>query len=149
MIPRMLDPQSLGAIRGLVSTNYRGRNELTAAAEVIDDKTQEGVCRRLADVLGGHAADLQQVLIACGEPPVNITEIEPARELQLFDIAKRNGGDGQVIRAVENCEQAVKRDYRVAVENIANAEARRMMQRQISDVELSVHVLQSMRLAVS
>lgn len=145
MVPRELDKQTLEAIRRLVEANYVGRDMLYAAAEMMDDDTRDSVCRRLAEFLAGHAAELQQILMGCGAKPVEIEDIPAVAELVLFDLVKANRGEAGVIEAAECCEQSVEEKYDQAVDDAQNSEAQAIMERQKKDVEFGEQVLRTMR----
>jgi hypothetical protein len=65
-----LDQSTLVKFQELIEVNFTGRAELYAAADSLEDKARQQVCRRLADHLAaGHAVELQQLLTACGVHP--------------------------------------------------------------------------------
>jgi hypothetical protein len=144
MVPYALDANTLAAIRRLVESNYVGRDELYAAADVLDNDARQSVCRRLAEFLAAHAAELQQILLGCHAKPVEIEDIPVVAEHGLFDILKARGGSAGVIAAAERCEHAVKEEYDRAVEATADDRAKGVLHRQRKDVEFGEQVLHVM-----
>lgn len=60
---RNLDNETLAKIQGLVEVRFSGRDKLYSVASHLDDSQRSSVCRKLADHLAGHAAELQQILL--------------------------------------------------------------------------------------
>lgn len=144
MTLRGLDQVTLAEIQKLVEANFAGRDELYAAAGKLDDEARKQVCRKLADHLGGHAAELQQVLLAHGTEPVGPSEI-PALADALFDLVKATRGPSGVIGAAEKCEHDVKEEYDCAIDAAASKDAEELLHKQREEVEFGEQVLRSMK----
>ena len=80
-MPTKLDAKILSEIQKLIEGNFTGRDELYAAAESMDDRSRERICRRLAEHLAANAIELQQLLKESG--------VEPAGPLDMQSIAPR------------------------------------------------------------
>ena len=76
MSPTQLNRIALRKIQELIEANFAGRDELQAAAESLDDDARQRVCRRLANHLASHAAELQQIVTACGAEPAGPLDME-------------------------------------------------------------------------
>ena len=144
MTLRGLDQVTLTEIQKLVEANFAGRDELHAAAEKLDDEARKQVCRRLADHLGGHAAELQQVLLAHGAEPVGPGDI-PALADALFDLVKATRGPSGVIGTAEECEHDVKEEYDRAIDAASSKDAEGLLRKQRDEVEFGEKVLRSIK----
>ena len=56
-----LNEKSRRAVQKLIESSYAGRDELCAAAELLESGWRSHVCRRLGQLVAGHAAQLQQI----------------------------------------------------------------------------------------
>jgi hypothetical protein len=101
MLPTQhFDQMTLQHVRKLILGNFATRDELYASAEALDDDAVAEICRRLADGLGGNAADLQQLLMISGEQPAEPQEADRvARQLQeiVTEIPEERHGQSAVL----------------------------------------------------
>jgi hypothetical protein len=144
MRPTEFDETTLAKIRELVEANFGSRDELYAAADSLDGEDRERVCRRLAEHLAGHAAELQQLLAASrSDPagPLDIDEIVAA----LFESIKAQRGTVGVLKAAERTQRDLKRGYDRAIEETSAQEAEGLLRSQRDAVEFGERVLRSMK----
>ena len=143
MPPTKPDRKALEKIQKLIEANFAGRDELQAAAESLDDEARQRVCRQLADHLAGHAAELQQIVTACGAEPTGPLDLESIASA-LFDLAKMNSGERGVLKAVAEGEDNLKADYDRAIDAVSDQETEDMLRRQRDEVEFGEQVLRGM-----
>jgi uncharacterized protein (TIGR02284 family) len=138
-----LNREALDQIQKLIEANFSGRDELYAAARSLDHEARRKVCRRLAEHLAGHAAELQQIVTACGvqaASPLDVDEIAYA----LFELARVNRGETGVLEAAAEGEQNLRQDYDQALDEVSNPAAENMLRRQRRGVEFGEQVLRGM-----
>jgi uncharacterized protein (TIGR02284 family) len=143
MLPTELRPEDLGKFQELIEANFTGRDELYAAARSMDDEARQQVCRRLAEHLAGHAAELQQIVAASGSDPAEPLDVEPIAEA-LFELAKMNHGERGVIDSAIEGERNLRKEYDRAIEDTSNPEATNTLHRQRDDVEFGEQILRGM-----
>ena len=144
MRPTELDKTTLAKIRELVEANFGSRDELYAAADSLDDEDRERVCRRLAEHLAGHAAELQQVLAASRSDPAGPLDIDEI-VVALFESIKAQRGAAGVLEAAEEAQRDLKRGYDRAIEETPAQEAEGLLRSQRDEVEFGERVLRSMK----
>jgi uncharacterized protein (TIGR02284 family) len=144
MLPHKLDDTTLRKLQELVEANFAGRDELYAAADSLNDEDRKRVCRRLAEHLAGHAAELQQILAACGADPAGPLDIHATAD-KLFELAKASRGADGVLDVAESCEKNLKQEYDRAIQDTPNQEAEAMLQGQRDDVEFGEQVMRCMK----
>jgi hypothetical protein len=144
MRPRTLDEKTLAEIRKLVEANFGNRDELYVAADSLDDEDRERVCRRLAEHLAGHAAELQQVLAASGSDPAGPLDIDDI-VTALFESIKAQRGVAGVLEAAEEAQRDLKRGYDRAIEETPAQEAEGLLRGQRDAVDFGERVLRSMK----
>ncbi len=138
-----LNQEAMGRIQKLIEANFTGRDELYAAAQSLDDEARRRVCRRLADHLAGHAAELQQIVTACGVPPAEPLDTESMAHA-LFELAKMNHGEQGVLDAAAHGEQNLKDEYERAIDATSDRRTESVLHRQKKDVTLGEEVLRGM-----
>lgn len=143
MRPMELNQEALSKIQELIKGNFTGRDELYAAAESLDDDARRRVCRRLAEHLAGHAADLQQIVIASGVDPAGPLDMEAIANA-LFDVAKANRGDAGVLGAVAEGERNLKDEYDRAIDATNDPHGEDLLRRQRGEVDFAENVLRDM-----
>lgn len=146
MLPNELDDATLRKLQTLVEANFTGRDELYAAAKSLNDEDRKNVCRKLAEHLAGHAAELQQILAACGADPAGPLDTHALAE-SLFDLTKATRGAHGVLHAAESCERILKQEYDQAIQATGDREAEALLQKQRDDVEFGEQVLRGMKKA--
>ena len=136
----------LSKIEELVRANYTGRDELYVAAKALEDDDHREVCRRLADHLAGHAAELQQILLANGGPALQPSDFYSIAE-EIVESAKERKGTPGVLKVAEGYEKQVKDQYDSAINETPddNREAKALLERQRGNVEFGEKVLRSIR----
>ena len=148
MTPYHLNQTTLAKIRELIEANFAVRDELYAAAESLDDEARKKVCRRLADHLGGHAAELQQILLSTNSDVVDVADVDFVdyiAEQTFLTMVRELHGSARVIAAVEQSERNLKGKYDEALQSVPEREAEGVLERQRSDVEFGEQVLHCMQ----
>ena len=143
MTLRLMDRSTLPCLQELIRVNFAARDELYAAAGSVDDEGYRVICQRLADQLAGHAAELQQVVLANEGDPGDCGETYLTAET-LFNAVKCDRGEVGVIAAAEDCERRVRQRYNRAIESTSDLEVAGLLRRQCNNVEFGEHVLRSM-----
>jgi uncharacterized protein (TIGR02284 family) len=138
-----LNPRTLDTIQQLISANFAGRDELYAAASSLNNEARQSVCRRLAELLAGHAVELQQILTASGEHPVGPLDVNSLAQA-LFESAKRSRGEPGVLDAAAEREHTLKADYDRALDDLSHSQAENVLKRQREDVKFGEDVLRGM-----
>lgn len=144
MRPVQLDETTLAGIRELVEANFGSRDELYAAAASVDDEDRQRVCRRLAEHLAGHAAELQQVLAASGTDPAGPLDIDDI-VVALFESIKAQRGAAAVVEAAEETQRDLKRGYDRAIKETPSQQAEGLLRGQRDQVDFGERVLRSMK----
>ena len=142
MRPTNLDSRTLSNIQKLIESNFKGRDELYAAAESVDSESRERICQRLAEHLAANAIELQQIVTASGVQPAGPLDTE-AIAYELFDLVKLNRGEAGVLDAAAKSERSLKKDYDVAIDRTADREAEALLRKQRADVEFGEQVLRN------
>ena len=149
MLPAQhVDQMTLQRVREMIRGNFATRDRLYASAEALDDDALAEICRRLADGLGGNAADLQQLLMIAGEQPAEPNEADKvARQLQeiVTDMLEDRHGQSAVLSEAASAEQRLKREYDNAIDATPNNEVKGLLRRQREDVAFGETVLQKVR----
>ena len=102
------------------------------------------VCRKLADHLAGHAAELQQLLLANGGDHIEPLDMYSVAEA-FFTAAKRREGEAGVLSVAEECERIVKERFDEVIEVTKRDDTAAMLERQRDDIEFGERVLQTMQ----
>jgi uncharacterized protein (TIGR02284 family) len=147
MQPHTLSPATLANIQELIESNYAGRDELYAAVETLDDDARKNVCRRLAEHLGGHAAELEQILLSNGDErfdPTSVEFIDHLSERMFLKIVKDQQGEANVLKAIEQCERNLKEKYDQMLRSTPESEAVGILERQRDEVEFGEQILHTM-----
>lgn len=149
MLPAQdVDQMTMQRVRELVRGNFATRDELYAAAEALDDDAIAEICRRLADDLGGNAADLQQLLLIAGQQPPEPTDGDKlARRLQeiVIELLDERHGQTIVLTEAEAAEQQLKQVYDSAIEATPNDQVEGLLRTQREDVAFGETVLHKMQ----
>ncbi len=128
-----LDDATRTVVERLADATFAGRDELCAAADQCAEDAPRGLCRATADRLGGHGAELQQVLLAHGvEPTIPEDKLGPASE-RFARVAAQRGTFGLMV-AAEGCAIDIEKEYNRALRVAAGAEIRGMLAKQRTDV---------------
>jgi len=143
MPPIELNQDTLARIQELIEGNFTGRDELYAAAESLDDQARRHVCRRLAEFLAGHAADLQQIVIASGAEPAGPLDMQSIADA-LFEMAKTKRGEPGVLGVVAEGERKLKESYDRAIDATDDRKGEDLLRRQREGVEFGEKVLRDM-----
>lgn len=144
MVPRQVDRATRDTLTRLIRTNYRARDEMYAVAEALNDADQQRVCRRLAEYLAGHAAELQQVLLACAEDTVRVEEVPEERHAELFQMIRSREDAAGMLRVAERCERALKEEYDRAVDGVRSRYTKAILLRQRMETRISEQVVRAM-----
>ena len=146
MLPTQnIDSMTLQKVRELVRSNFAARDELYAAAEELDDEALSGICRRLADDLGGNAADLQQLLMVEGQSPAEPDGVvRRLQEIVIETLASRHGPN-TVLAEAEAAEQQLKEDYDSVIEATPDDQVEGLLRSQREDVAFGATVLRKVR----
>ncbi len=137
-IPR--DRTTLNELQELLRVLYRRRDELYAVAVLlqVDDHTR--ICCRLADQLGGHAADLEQIIIANGVRPV-----APSSTKHSSDLHERMASEGRsALATAEQFEHDMSQHYDRTIECVADREVEGLLCKQRDEIEFGVCVLRNL-----
>jgi uncharacterized protein (TIGR02284 family) len=140
MTLRLMDRATLPCLQNLIQANFAGRDRLYAAAGALEDKAQKTVCRRLADQLADHAAELQQVVLANAGDPGDCDETYLAAEV-LFDEIRQGCGEPGVIRTAGDYEREMKQSYDAAIESTSDREVQGLLRRHRDNIEFGEYVL--------
>jgi hypothetical protein len=138
-----LNDQNLDTIQCLIEANRECRDELYAAAELLDDEPGKNVCRRLAEYLAGHVVDLQQLVIACDTAPAEPQDVELLPNL-LFHLAKDVQGESGVLDVAAEGARELVEDYDDALEEVSDSPTWSILLKQRARVDLSEHILHTM-----
>jgi uncharacterized protein (TIGR02284 family) len=145
---RNIDQPTRRQVRDLIRGNFATRDELYAAAKVLNDDDLAGICRRLADKLGGHAAHLQQLLMASGtepfDPPSRDELVQHLQEM-VIDMLDQRHGQRAVLGQVKAAEQKLKEEYDEAIDAVSNVEIKGVLLRQREEVAFGEALLTKMQ----
>jgi hypothetical protein len=129
----LFDNETQALVQRLADANFAGRDELCAAAEVCEEASHRRLCRSVADRLGGHAAELQQLLLAHGiEPIVPSDMFGPANEV-FARVAADQGTVGIMITA-QGCTLDIEEEYDRALQTVTDTDIRGILARQRAQV---------------
>ena len=136
-------PRSASTIDGLkelVEVLLRRRDELYSIAKLLTDQDQMLICRRIADQLGGHAADLLQVIAASGGRAG--TSDEPSKLESRRDAAVTQGH--LALATAAEFESELRARYDQVIECITDREIEGLLCKQRDEVEFCGCVLRSL-----
>lgn len=136
-----IDQNTVERIRELVRGNFSARDDLYAAAHALDDEALREICTRLADRLGGNAADLQQLLVTTGEDPAEPNEILRRLQEVVVQLLEERHGTSSVIEEVEAAEHQLKEKYDEAIEGTPDRDVGEILKRQRDEVKFGENVL--------
>lgn len=145
MRPHKIDQDTLRLVEGLVAANFSARDDLYAAAKALDDDALAEICRRLAENLGGNAADLQQWLMSAGEEPSEPSEVVRRLQQVVIQLLKERHGSTSVLAEVETSEHELKERYDQAIENAEDSDVEELLRRQRDDVEFGERVINKVK----
>jgi uncharacterized protein (TIGR02284 family) len=140
-----IDQATLDEIQDLIRTNLVSRDSLYAAAKNLDSETLQRICRRLADELGGHVAELQQFLLIRHKQPIG-PEDELVSKLRVIvlDALQHSPAEVNALEAGEKCAQQLKQQYEDAIDNTGNLQAKGILHQQRKTVESGEDVLRAL-----
>ena len=139
MLTQPRNRTTLDALQTLLTEVFKARDELYAAADALCDTDESYICRRFADHLGGHAADLQQISCASGVQPS-----EPQSEddhLELLASIQEQHASGSGLIAAVHVEHSLAEQYRRVMGLLEDAEIMSLLEKQREDIELADCVL--------
>ena len=138
-VPR--DHTTIDQLQELLDDVFAARDELYAAADLIEEADRRFICRWFADRLGGHAAFLQQVVAASGVAPV-----DPRTErgqLNIRAACQSEAGDGAVLDVAARIEHVLNERYAVAINCLADQQVASLLAEQREELEFADCVLRS------
>jgi len=140
-IPR--DHSTIDRLQALLNEMFRARDELYAAAESLADADESYICRRLADRLGGQAADLQQIIIASGFRPV---EPRSQGDVEAMRASIRSQpSDRGILEIVGQVEQLLTEQYDLAIEHLDDLEVADLLSKQREEAEFADCVVRRLK----
>jgi len=141
-----IDQSTLDAVQALIRTNLVSRDSLYAAADKLDGVALQNVCRRLADELGGHVADLQQLLLARGQTPVGPEDglVKKLRFIVL-DVLQQQQSAQQVVLEAEGREKSLKEEYDAAIGQSDDEQIKGLLHLQRKNAEFGGQVLEAIQ----
>jgi hypothetical protein len=143
--PRALE--TVECLQSLLNQTFRMRDLLYAASEAVHDGDQVRILKWLGDRIGGHAATLEQIILANGEYPVDPDSSE-SFEVDL-QAASRGGGDHEVLNLAELAEYSMLTEYDSAIDRTHDVEIKDLLYWQRGESEFADCVLRSlMRVSV-
>jgi hypothetical protein len=148
MMYHQLSGPTLDRIRELIDANFSGRDELYAAVETLDDEARKVVCRRLAEHLADHAAELEQIVLASSDRGIDMTDpdfIDHLSERTFLEMVKDLHGESQVLAEIEQCERNLKEKYDRMIRATSEQDAEGVLKRHRDDIEFAEHVLHAMQ----
>jgi uncharacterized protein (TIGR02284 family) len=145
--PNSLDECTTERIQHLIRTVFAGRDDLYAAADTLDNERIAEICRRLAQELGGHAAELQQLVLLQGREPAKPETVESRLQRAVLELMKSKHGNEAVVAEVETSENQVKRHYEEAIDATPNREVKGVLRRHRDDAQFGEDVLHELRSA--
>ena len=140
-----IDQTTLDELQDLIRTNLVARDSLYTAAENLDNETLQKICRRLADELGGHVAELEQFLLANHAQPVDPDDkVVSLLRAIVLDALQQDSATVTALRMGEKCAQQLKSQYQEAIENTGNRRAQGLLHQQQKTVESGEDVLHAL-----
>ena len=141
-----LPPEMIRSIEELIDASYSGRDELYAAAELLDDDRRSRVCKRLAEHLAKHAIELQQLVTVNGGETLEPLDMYSVAE-SFFALAKSRRGEAGILDAAEECERVVKERFENVIAETDSDEAATILERQRNDIKFGEDILKAMQAA--
>src|SRR5262245_15786244 len=139
--PNSLDEFTTDRIHQLILAVFAGRDDLYAAADTLDNERLAEICRRLGHELGGHAAELQQLVILQGREPPEPETVESRLQRAVLELVKQYQGNRAVVAEVEVSEKEVKRQYEEAIEATPNREVKGVLRRHRDNAQFGEDIL--------
>jgi uncharacterized protein (TIGR02284 family) len=139
-----IDQATLDKVQDLIRTNLVSRDSLYAAADKLDGPALQMICRRLADELGGHVVDLQQVLLGRGQKPVG-PEDELVKKLRfvVVEVLKQRPSSQQVVIEAEGRTRLLKKKYDAAIDHAEDGPIKSLLHKQRQNTEFGGEVLEA------
>lgn len=141
MLTMVRDKTTVGGLQELLKTLFTRRDELYAVAELLSDEDHSRICRRLADQLGGHAADLQQIILSNGDKPA----LPTSRKQAATRLDQVTAQGRSALAAAEQFEQDLRQRYDQTIAWMSDREIEGLLCKQRDEVEFGVCVLRSLR----
>ncbi len=140
-----IDQATLDGIQDLIRTNLVSRDSLYAAAKNLDSETLQRICRRLADELGGHVAELQQFLLVRHEQPIGPDDnVVSKLRVIVAEALQQSPAEVIALEAGEKCTHELKKQYEEAIEHTGNRQAKGILHQQRKTVESGDDVLRAL-----
>jgi uncharacterized protein (TIGR02284 family) len=139
-----IDQSTLDLVQDLIRTNLVSRDSLYAAADKLDGPALQRVCRRLADELGGHVADLQQLLLGRGQKPVG-PEDELVKKLRfvVLEVLQQRPTAQDVVIEAEGRARWLKKEYDAAIAQAEDRQIKSLLHLQRKNAEFGGEVLEA------
>lgn len=143
MLTTPRDRSTIDRLQRLLDKLFGTRDEFYVAAEALSDADQRHILHWFGDRLGGHAADLQQIIAAGGAHPVAPRSQSKTAE-RLTSIQSRAGDHG-VLDAAEKMEQGLAAQYDQAIEQLEDQEVVSLLGKQREESEFADSVLRGLK----
>jgi len=139
-----IDEATLEIVQDLIRTNLVSRDGLYAAADKLDGPALQKVCRRLADELAGHVADLQQLVLRYGQKPVGPEDwfVQKLRSVVL-EVLQQQPSSQHVVIEAEGRERWLKKEYDAAIEQARDGQIKGLLHLQRKNAEFGGEVLEA------
>jgi len=145
MNDRKVDQESIQCLRRLIRSNFVARDELYAAARALDDEMLAEICRRLADDLGGNAADLQQLLAGLGAEPAEPDRVARRLHEIVMEMLEQRQGQASVIAEAEAAEHQLREVYDEVIAATPDDQVEGLLKTQREDVVFGEKVLHKVK----
>lgn len=140
-VPR--DPTTVDRLQELLDGIFTTRDQFYAAADSLADGDERYICRWLGNRLGGHAADLQQIITASGVRPT-LPQSQRDRG-EIFETIQTQAGDRGVLNAVNRVEQLLTEKYDRTIERVADQQVAGLLSRQREESQFADCVLRKLK----
>ncbi len=144
MLPKPLEQKTLAWLQELLELDFAGRDELYAVADSLENEDCREICRRLAEFLAGHAAELQQIVVGSGNDPAGPLDLDEIAHALIEGIKSHRGNSG-VLGVAETVEREVRQEYDRAIRSTDDRDAEGMLQRQRQEIEFAERVLRTIK----
>jgi uncharacterized protein (TIGR02284 family) len=139
--PHSLDSKTIARLRQLVVATYSGRDDLYTAAEQVGDDDLSVICRKLADNLAGHAADLEQIILMHNEEPGFEDALTSTLSYEILQFLRKGRGDNGIISVVQKEQSDIQKQYDATIAAARDPAAHEVLEKQKKDVNFAERVL--------